>query len=273
MRFTNPEALSIVSKTAARIKHIKRRIQYKHQLAAEENSQSQVEAVSAFSKTLELGNKDKPFKFERVSRKPASLLRSSVSAIRKTEPMSKPAATSRPLSASAWNVRVRRQQESDMTHLMNQHFHLGGTVDFKPMSTLLTTIDLHSKQYCRTLQELKAYKPTTHRESSSVLRPSRMVKQSSRASILSSSRMSSDNSYSEASNENNFSNIAKVPRYPTARSSSRTLPPRPCKAAAETQTERILKPLNVFGIVEDEEVESPPARHRNLPIKPALYCN
>jgi hypothetical protein len=273
---TEPEgvfgAISILSKTAEHIRHIKKKIHDKHRLA-ESSSQNAVKDTTKDA----CGETPKPLKLDREPRKLLCPVARCQSAKREVPPKSETAARSRPTSAHAWNLKVRRQQEADKSVLLNQHLHLEG-MDFTPMSSLSMTIDLHNKQYSRTLRELKAHRPTSHREVKSAhrdlqsRRPAysnlraplssgrRMGGSSSKNSFYCSSKGSGDHSYTDITNENSCLTISKAPTKPRPSK----LPPRPPRPGVETQTDRLLTPLTVFGILEDDEVESPQTVARYL---------
>jgi hypothetical protein len=270
---TEPEdvfgAISILSKTAEHIRHIKRKILDKHRLAEGSSLRAALDTTKhAYGETPQ------PLKFERDTGK---LAVPRCQSAKKEVPKSEAVARSRPTSAHAWNLKVRRQQEADKSALLNQHLHLGG-MDFTPMSSLSMTIESTNKQYSRTLRELKALRRTSPREVKSANRNlqcrkpvnsnlrvtlssvRRMAKNSSRNSFYCFSKGSCDSSYTDVTNENSCLNISKAPTKPR----TSKLPPRPPRTGVETQTDRLLTPLTVFGILEDDEVESPQTVARYL---------
>jgi hypothetical protein len=129
---------------------------------------------------------------------------------------------------------------------MNKHLHLEG-LDFKPMSAMMSKIELHSKNYSQTLRELKEHNPGSHRDSKARL--------SARESVRNSSQGSLENSTFDSSNENYCFNASKAQ---TLHRSFKLRPAlRPYRLGAGTLTDRVLAPMTIFGIVEDEEGESP----------------
>jgi hypothetical protein len=129
---------------------------------------------------------------------------------------------------------------------MNKHLYMEG-LDFKPMSAMMSKIELHSKNYSQTLRELKDHNPGFHRES--------IARLSSRGSVRNSSQGSLENSTFDSSNENSCFSTSKAPKLHRGFKLRPGL--RPYRLGADSLTERVLAPLTVFGIVEDEEGESP----------------
>lgn len=250
-------AISILNKTAERVRKFKRQAKHKQSLEQRAGFPSLEDdsALKALNCTFDTKASYTPFKFESAARRPKTQISGSFSVKRGNSAMTKGPSKIRPVSAHVRNKRLKQQQESDKSLLMNEHLHIGGAV--KPMSALLT-IDLNSKLYCRTLKELKDYKPTSQRDINIKLKSSRYTrpKLSSRNSILCTSCTNRE-SIPETNKENSYLNISKAHCHPGYWFSSRNLPPKVPKAVAETQTSLAMSPVSVFDILEDDEVESP----------------
>jgi hypothetical protein len=220
--------------------HIKKRLNLRHTLV-ERPSRAAVDPASFSSRTSAL---NRLLRFESETRKKMKLLRGCLipkGVLRPTSTLK-----TRPLSANAWQIQIKRQQQADMT-TPAKLMQIEGSDYNKSLSA--TATELHRQ--LRPLHELNQRPLRKMYQQSSESYESRL------SSRRTAAKASCENSSNDASRDN-FIIISKAPRHThQTRLSRLRLQSKTVQAAAETQTDLVTSPLEVFGIEEDDEVESP----------------
>jgi hypothetical protein len=233
----------VVDSSSDPIRCIKKGLNLRHTLVGS-SSRAAVDLASLSSRTSAL---NRLLKFETEPRKQMKLLRGSLIPKKVLRPASAVKKT-RPLSAHAWQIRIKRQQQADMT-APTKLMQVEGFYYNKSVSA--TTVELHRQH--KPLHELNQRPLRKMYQQSSELYEPRLRP---RGTAANSKRGSCENSSNDASHDN-FIIISRAPRHTQTCSSRLRLQSKAVKAAAETQTDRVVFPLEVLGIAEDDEVESP----------------